>query len=277
MDHFFNPANPIAGMTGISTTTTTTTALFLGDPGTLGAAAGRLNPMMPGMPGMPMGGVDPAMMGMIQQQQQMTNMLLYMIGMLLGLMAGQQGAGANNPLASLLGGGSPLGSSGGTGGGSIGSSGGTGGGGSSVGGGMGPDVPTNAPTEKVGRFIDIAKAQQGDPYVFGATGPDKFDCSGLVYYALKQAGVNQPRMTADGYMQHYKNSRVDRANLKPGDLIFFYSPNSRGIGPGHATHVEIYLGNGMSMGTDNPSEGARIEPVNWDTFIGGARVPELYR
>lgn len=224
------------------------------------------------MPGMPMGGVDPALMGMIQQQQQMTNMLLYMIGMLLGLMTGQQGGAANNPLASPLGGGTPPGGAAGDG--DLAAGGGTGAGG---GGGLGPDVPTNAPTEKVGRFIDIAKAQQGDPYVFGATGPDKFDCSGLVYYALKQAGVNQPRMTADGYMQHYKNSRVDRANLKPGDLIFFYSPNSRGIGPGHATHVEIYLGNGMSMGTDNPSEGARIEPVNWGTFIGGARVPELYR
>lgn len=139
-----------------------------------------------------------------------------------------------------------------------------------------PGTPTNAPNEKVGRFIEIAKAQQGKPYVFGAAGPDKFDCSGLVSYALKQAGVNIGRMTADGYMQHFKNSRVSREDLKPGDLLFFHSPNDRGIPAGHATHVEIYLGNGMSMGTDQPSEGAKIEPVNWGTFIGGARVPEFY-
>lgn len=64
-------------------------------------------------------------------------------------------------------------------------------------------------------------------------------------------------------------------NLKPGDLIFYYYPNSRGIGPGNATHIEIYLGNGKSMGTDNPGEGARIENVDWSHFIGGARVPQL--
>ena len=74
----------------------------------------------------------------------------------------------------------------------------------------------------------------------------------------------------------FANSKVSRQDLKPGDLLFFWSPNSRGIPPGQASHVEIYLGNGMSMGTDNPGEGARIEPVNWGTFIGGAPGPPLY-
>ncbi len=57
--------------------------------------------------------------------------------------------------------------------------------------------------------------------------------------------------------------------------MFFWSPNDRGIPKGQASHIEIYLGNGMTMGTDNPKEGAKIEPINWSTFIGGARVPEL--
>lgn len=125
------------------------------------------------------------------------------------------------------------------------------------------------------RFINIAKAQIGSPYVFGAEGPNAFDCSGLIYYALKKAGVDAPRLTAEGYRQHYASSKVDRAHLKPGDLVFYYYPNTRGIGPGHASHIEIYLGHGMTMGTDNPSEGARVEPIDWNAFIGGARVKGL--
>lgn len=139
------------------------------------------------------------------------------------------------------------------------------------------NTPTVPGGPKVQKFIDVAMAQQGDPYVFGATGPDKFDCSGLVYYSLKQAGANVPRLTAEGYRQRYKSSMVDKSELRPGDLVFYWSPNSRGIPQGHATHIEIYIGNGQTMGTDNPSEGARVEPVNWKTFIGAARPTELYQ
>lgn len=136
-----------------------------------------------------------------------------------------------------------------------------------------PAAPGTAPAAQ--RFMDIAVAQTGKPYVFGAAGPSKFDCSGLVHWSLNQAGVKGPRLTARGYQAKYANQKVDRKDLKPGDLLFFWSPNDRGIPKGQATHIEIYLGNGKSMGTDNPSEGARTENVNWDTFIGGARVPEL--
>lgn len=264
MDSFFNP---MAGLTGVaSTTTTTTTSCFMSpgaaaDPSMLGMASNRLMNPMGGM-----GGMDPTMMMMLAQQQQMTNMLLYMIGLMMGLMAGGQGGA--NPLANLMNGGSS------SGGGS--SPAGSTSGSNAAMEGSSINTPTNAPNGKVGQFIDIAKAQQGKPYVFGAEGPNAFDCSGLVAYALKQSGVNLPRMTADGYMQHFKNSKVDKNDLKPGDLIFYHSSNDRGIGPGHATHIEIYLGNGMTMGTDSPSEGARIEPINWSTFIGAARVPEFY-
>lgn len=130
-------------------------------------------------------------------------------------------------------------------------------------------------SDKTKKFIQVAKAQIGDPYVFGAQGPDAFDCSGLIHYALKKAGVNDTRTTADGYMDRYQGSRVSRENLKPGDLVFFWYPNDRGIGRGNASHIEIYLGNGKTMGTDNPSEGARVEDIDWSAFIGGARVPGL--
>jgi cell wall-associated NlpC family hydrolase len=190
------------------------------------------------------------------EQQSMNQTLLYLVGLLAGLMAQQQMRGGLGRQAQSLGGSSGSASGGG--------------------GGAGPNVPLGEGAG-VQKFIDVAKAQQGDPYVFGATGPDKFDCSGLVYYSLRQAGVNVPRLTAAGYQNMFKDSRVDKANLKPGDLIFYHYTNSRGIPTGQASHIEIYLGNGMSMGTDSPSEGARIEPVDWSHFIGGARVPQLYR
>ncbi len=201
---------------------------------------------------------------MLGMEQSMNQTLMYLVGLLAGLMAQQQQG---------LGGGS-------FGGGDTGSLGGVssgGGGGSSAEiGGSSPNLPQGE-TAGVQKLIQTATAQQGKPYVFGATGPDKFDCSGLVYYSLKQAGANVPRLTAAGYQDRYKDSKVDRNNLKPGDLLFFWSKNDRGIPEGKATHVEIYLGNGMSMGTDSPKEGAKIEPVNWSTFIGGARPTELYK
>lgn len=125
------------------------------------------------------------------------------------------------------------------------------------------------------RFLDAATAQVGKPYVFGAEGPRAFDCSGLIHYALRQAGVSDSRTTAAGYQARFAGSRVSREQLKPGDLVFLWYPNTRGIPRGKASHIEIYLGNGRTMGTDNPREGARIEPMDWSAFIGGARVPGL--
>ena len=174
--------------------------------------------------------------------------------------------GGSNPLNNFLGG--PTGSGGGGGGG--------GGGNPVAGGAFAPptDGSTNAATQ---RFINAATSKQGAAYVFGEESNGRYDCSGLVYAALKESGVNGPRLTARGYQAKYKNSQVRKEDLKPGDLVFFHSKNDRGIPAGQATHIEIYLGNGMTMGTDNPKEGAKIEKINWNTFIGGARVPELNR
>lgn len=130
---------------------------------------------------------------------------------------------------------------------------------------------------KTQRFINAAVAQTGKPYVFGAEGPNAFDCSGLINYALRQAGVADSRTTAAGYQARFAGSRVSRSELKPGDLLFIHYPNSRGIPPGKASHIEIYLGNGRSMGTDNPREGARAEPVDWSHVVNMSRVPALNR
>lgn len=144
--------------------------------------------------------------------------------------------------------------------------------------GPGPIAAGNGSSPaKVQKFINTAVAQTGKPYVFGAEGPRAFDCSGLIHYALKQAGVADSRTTAAGYQARFAGSRVSRSQLKPGDLLFIHYPNTRGIPAGKASHIEIYLGNGRSMGTDNPREGARTEPVDWAHVVNASRVPGLYR
>ncbi|MFN8609048.1 MAG: NlpC/P60 family protein [Vulcanimicrobiota bacterium] len=208
---------------------------------------------------------DPGAAQMLALSQQTNQLLLGMMSLLLGLMANRAGSSAGSSPFSAFDSGSV---SGGGGGGEV-----SGSSASSSTGNVsnGPKVAN----PKVQKLIDSALSKQGSPYVFGAAGPNKFDCSGLVSWALGQAGSNVGHMNARGLQAHYKNNKVSKEELQPGDLVFFWSPNDRGIPPGQASHVEIYLGNGMTMGTDNAKEGAKVEPINWSTFIGGARPPEL--
>jgi cell wall-associated NlpC family hydrolase len=92
-----------------------------------------------------------------------------------------------------------------------------------------------APNATVAAIIQAALKQLGKPYVYGASGPDGFDCSGLTMYAFAAAGIAIPH-TAAG--QATLGTTVARADLRPGDLVFFYSPIS---------HVGIYIGNGMMV------------------------------
>ncbi|WP_081769211.1 C40 family peptidase [Nocardia nova] len=75
----------------------------------------------------------------------------------------------------------------------------------------------------------------GDPYVWGATGPDQFDCSGLVQWAFHHVGIDLPRTSQ---AQATVGTPVSRDELQPGDVVFFYSD---------ASHVGIYAGNGMIL------------------------------
>ena len=225
-----------------------------------------------GLPGM--NGMD-AMGG---QMGQLMMSMMQMMTQLMSLLASSPGlAGSSNPFGgSLANSSSPLGGFLGGNSGDGASQGATSGAAVSPtgsGASIGPADGSTSPSTQ--NFINKALSKQGAPYVFGAAGPDKFDCSGLVSWALKEAGVSGGRATARGLQDRYKGSAVKKEDLKPGDLVFFWSPNDRGIPKGQATHVEIYLGNGKTMGTDSPKEGAKVEPINWDTFIGGARVPEL--
>jgi cell wall-associated NlpC family hydrolase len=83
--------------------------------------------------------------------------------------------------------------------------------------------------------VTTALAQVGDPYVWGAGGPDAFDCSGLTQYAFSAAGVSLPHSSSS---QSQMGTPVSRDQLQPGDLVFFYSPVS---------HVGMYIGNGQMV------------------------------
>ena len=86
------------------------------------------------------------------------------------------------------------------------------------------------------KAIKLLKEQVGKPYVWGANGPDSFDCSGLVRYVYKNAlGKDIPRVSED---QSKVGQAVSRENLQPGDLVFFDTMDK-----GKVSHVGMYIGN----------------------------------
>jgi cell wall-associated NlpC family hydrolase len=102
---------------------------------------------------------------------------------------------------------------------------------------------------KAEKVLAFARAQIGKPYVWGATGPGSYDCSGLTQAAWKAAGVTLPRTTYD---QVNAGTTVSLTNARPGDLIFFYDDIS---------HVGIYIGNGMMIHAPKPGAYVREESV----------------
>jgi len=123
-----------------------------------------------------------------------------------------------------------------------------------------PGTSVAAPDSRASAAVSYAYSKLGSPYVWGATGPDAFDCSGLVQAAYRSAGVSLPRTT---YAQIDAGRRVARSELLPGDLVFFYS----GI-----SHVGIYVGNGQMVHAPNPSAPVRVAPIDEMPFAGATRV-----
>ena len=109
----------------------------------------------------------------------------------------------------------------------------------------------NLPTANTigAQALQYALSRRGDPYVWGAAGPNAFDCSGLVLWAYAQVGISLPHFTGD---QWNMGVHVSRADLQPGDLVFYYSPIS---------HVGIYIGNGLIVHAANPGAGVRVAGV----------------
>ncbi|WP_329495444.1 NlpC/P60 family protein [Kitasatospora herbaricolor] len=123
------------------------------------------------------------------------------------------------------------------------------------------DVDPGAPVAS-GRAVEaiaFARAQLGKPYVWGATGPGSYDCSGLVQAAWAAAGVSLPRTTYD---QIDAARRVPRDQLQPGDLVFFYS----GV-----THVGLYTGGGRMIHAPHPGAPVRYESIDVMPFAGAVR------
>ncbi|MYT91380.1 glycoside hydrolase [Streptomyces sp. SID8359] len=128
--------------------------------------------------------------------------------------------------------------------------------GSGTGTGTGTGSGYAAKAEKV---LAFARAQIGKPYVWGATGPSSYDCSGLTKAAWREAGVTLPRTTWD---QVKVGTRVATSDLQPGDLVFFYDDIS---------HVGIYKGDGMMIHAPKPGANVREESIYYMPIYGSVR------
>lgn len=119
-------------------------------------------------------------------------------------------------------------------------------------------APFSAPFSSVGqRAADAAQGKIGAPYVYGASGPSSFDCSGLVQWAFKQAGLNVPRTS---YEQASAGRAVNVSDLLPGDVVSFYG----------GSHTGIYVGGGNIVHASTSSQPVKVAPLN-SMPIDGAR------
>jgi len=101
----------------------------------------------------------------------------------------------------------------------------------------------------------VARLQLGKPYIFGASGPDSFDCSGFVCFALDRSGVaSVGRTTAQGLFNMCVP--ISEEDTQPGDLIFFPGTYST---INTVTHVGIYMGNGMMINAGDPVKYTNID------------------
>jgi cell wall-associated NlpC family hydrolase len=109
-------------------------------------------------------------------------------------------------------------------------------------GGMAGGVPAiSAPNQVVAAVIGYAEQQLGKPYLFGGTGPDAFDCSGLVMMAYRSAGVNIERTSEQ---QWATEVHIPASQVQPGDLVFFVGADGTPTSPGH---VGLVIGGGKMI------------------------------
>jgi peptidoglycan DL-endopeptidase CwlO len=121
-------------------------------------------------------------------------------------------------------------------------------------------VPSDVPTSgRAGAAIAYAMAQVGKAYVYGAAGPNAFDCSGLTMMAWARAGVALPHSSS---AQYSSGPHIAESDLQPGDLVFYYSPIS---------HVGMYIGNGLIVNAENPSAGVKVTGLHSMPYVGAVR------
>ena len=109
--------------------------------------------------------------------------------------------------------------------------------------------------------LAFARKQLGKPYVFAAAGPNSYDCSGLVLAAWRAAGVTLPRTAAQ---QSRVGKVVSRADLQPGDLVFFYNA-------ANPSHVGMYVGNGQIIHAPHTGTVVKYAPLSSMPFVGARR------
>lgn len=137
--------------------------------------------------------------------------------------------------------------------------------------------------EVVKNAQDILNRKPRPRYVWGATGPNSYDCSGFTSELLKKSGITIPRVSAA--QGNYVNREMDKSKLKPGDLVFFQTVSKK---PNQITHVGVYIGNGKFIdsggggsknGPRNPGHGVRISDLNssyWSKkFMGGTSLEKI--
>lgn len=114
-------------------------------------------------------------------------------------------------------------------------------------------------SSKAKRAVSYAYKQIGDPYRYGATGPNSWDCSGLTGGAWKAAGVKIPRTSQ---AQYRGLKKVSKSNLRPGDLVTFY---------GGRSHIGIYVGNGNIIHASRPGTPVNKMKMKYMPYAGAVR------
>ncbi|WP_037604525.1 C40 family peptidase [Streptacidiphilus rugosus] len=111
------------------------------------------------------------------------------------------------------------------------------------------------------KALGIAQSKHGDPYRWGGTGPNSFDCSGLTYYAFRHAGRKLPR-TAQAQYNHVQH--ISFRQLRPGDLVFFHSGSN-------VYHVGIYAGHWEIWHSPHTGSYVKLERI-WTNSVWFGRV-----
>jgi cell wall-associated NlpC family hydrolase len=125
--------------------------------------------------------------------------------------------------------------------------------------GAAPPTNIKAPTAAAQTALNMAMSKLGAAYKYGASGPNVFDCSGLMLWAYGQAGITLPRTSRE---QSTFGAAVPRDQLQPGDLVFYYSPVS---------HVGMYVGDGKMIHAPDTGDVVKISPLQ--SQYAGARRP----
>jgi cell wall-associated NlpC family hydrolase len=128
---------------------------------------------------------------------------------------------------------------------------------------------TPAPANAAAAAISFALAQLGKPYQLGATGPDAYDCSGLVYAAYTTAGVHIARTTFQWYLD---GPQVPLDQIEPGDLLFSAGSDGTPANPGH---VVMYLGGGQIIQAPQTGQDVQVDPLDLAGVVVATRPADL--